>query len=93
MSKQIQPVNIWKDGSLKTATQFSLISINDNLESSATFYYQLMEEVQGEDGVVSAGAVLSVGNLSLSGEEYDSWDGSNSAAYTWSAGELNIVLV
>jgi hypothetical protein len=86
---QIQPVSIWKDGSLKTATQFSLISINDNLESSATFYYQLMEE--GEEG--SAGATLSVGNLSLSGEEYDSWDGSNSAAYTWSAGELNIVLV
>ena len=91
--KKIQPVSIWSNGQSKSAEYFDLRIIADDLQSSATFYYQLMEKVVSEEGEESAGQALAIGNLSLNGEEYDSWDGSNSWAYDWAASQLNIVIV
>lgn len=96
---QIEPVSVWKDGQVKTAEQFSLRSIGDDLESSAQFYYELKEaEVADADGNVSGGSVLAVGNLGMSGQDYIDWgsqSGSdiNQWAYEWAADKLNVVLV
>lgn len=91
---QIQPVSIWKDGQVKTASEFTLRIIADDLATSCTFYYELKEadSVDGEGNPIY-GAVLSVGNESMSGQDYQNWDGSNTAAYSFVAGKLNIVLV
>lgn len=95
---QIQPISIWKDGQVKTASEFTLRIIADDLATSCTFYYELKEgdvvsqDSEGND-VTTQGAVLSVGNESMSGQDYQDWDGSNGAAYSYVAGKLNIILV
>jgi hypothetical protein len=100
---QIQPVSVWKDGQVKTAEQFSLRSIGDDLETSAQFYYEMKEadvttqDSEGND-VVTAGQVVAVGNLSMGGQDYEDWGTQsgvdiNAWAYQWAAGELNVVLI
>ena len=84
--KQIQPIQIWVNGSLQTATVFNLIIINDNLLNSATFYWQLLD---------SAEVKLADGNLTMGEPTYDQWGTStdvNQWAYEWAATELNITL-
>jgi len=85
--KQIQPLTIWVNGQQKTATQFSLIIINDNLLDSATFYWQLLDA----DSVK-----LQDGNLTMDAADYAVWSSTqdiNLAAYQWAASKLNITLV
>lgn len=85
--KQIQPVTIWQNGVNSQATQLSLIIINDNLSTSATFYYQLLSE----DNIQ-----LSQGNLTIDGTEYDDWGNSgdiNNEAYSIAASKLSLTLV
>ena len=84
--KQIQPIQIWVNGSLQTATVFNLIIINDNLLNSATFYWQLLD---------SAEIKLADGNLTMGEPDYDVWGSTsdvNQAAYDWAASKLNITL-
>lgn len=84
--KQIQPIQIWVNGSLQTATVFNLIIINDNLLNSATFYWQLLD---------SAEVKLADGNLTMGEPTYDQWGTStdvNQWAYEWAATQLNITL-
>lgn len=100
---QIQPVNIWVNGEVKIAEQFNLRSISDDLESSATFYYELKEkDIVNQDSngndIITSGPVLSKGNLSMNGSTYQNWgnqSGSdiNTWAYNWAAGELNLVII
>jgi len=85
--KQIQPLTLWVNGQQKTATQFSLIIINDNLLDSATFYWQLLdaESVKLQDG-----------NLTMDAADYAVWSSAqdvNLSAYQWAAAKLNITLV
>ena len=92
--KQIEPVNIWANGQQKEANAFGMYVINDNLTSSATFYYQLFNvtTVDEVENVVS----LSQGNLTIEGEEYIDWNATpdiNEAAYVWATEQLNLVLV
>ena len=84
--KQIQPIQIWVNGSLQTATVFNLIIINDNLTNSATFYWQLLD---------SAEIKLADGNLTMGEPTYDQWGTQsdvNQWAYEWAATQLNITL-
>jgi hypothetical protein len=84
--KQIQPISIWVNGQLKTATLFSLIIINDNLLDSATFYWQLLDA----DSVK-----LQDGNLTMDAADYAVWSSTqdiNQSAYDWAANKLNITL-
>lgn len=95
---QIQPIQMWINGSQKTAEVFVLRSIADDLATAATFYWELKEAdvtTQDADGndVVQPGAVLQVGNLSMAGQEYTDWDDSNASAYAWASGKLNISIV
>lgn len=93
----IQPVSIWKDGQVKQAGVFNLKSIYDDLSSSAQFYYELKtEDQQGPDGVSVYGEVLSNGNLSVSGQEYQDWgSGSdiNEWIYDWAADQLGLTII
>ena len=85
--KAIQPVSIWANGVNSQATQLSLIIINDNLETSATLYYQLLTE----DGIQ-----LAQGNLTIDGEQYQTWGESsdiNNEAYVIAANKLSLTLI
>ena len=84
--KQIAPIQIWVNGSLQTATLFSLIIINDNLSNSATFYYQLLD---------ADATKLADGNLTIGEPDYNQWSSQpdvNQWAYQWAATQLNITL-
>jgi len=84
--KQIVPFTIWVSGQQQTASLFSLLSINDNLKDSATFYWQLLDvdTVKLQDG-----------NLTMDAADYAIWSSAqdiNEAAYQWAAAKLNITL-
>lgn len=85
--KQIQPVSIWYNGSMVQATILDLYSVNDNLSTSATFYFALftVQNIKVTDG-----------NLILDGFDYEAYStspDSNAYAYSWAASKLNITLV
>jgi hypothetical protein len=85
--KQIQPVSIWYNGQMIQATIFNMVSISDNLSTSATFYYQLFS---------STNIQLADGNLTMDGFDYQAYStspDSNYYAYSWGAGKLNLTLV
>jgi hypothetical protein len=85
--KEIQPVSIWYNGAMVLATIINMTTTNDNLVDTATFYYQLFVDAnfQVYDGV-----------LNMTGPEYITYStstDSNTYAYQWGAGKLNLTLV
>ena len=85
--KEIQQVSIWYNGQIIQATIFNLISINDNLLNSATFYWQLFDATNLQ---------LAQGNLYISEPDYTNYitsTDSNQYAYEWGATQLNITLI
>jgi len=85
--KEIQPVSIWYNGIMVAATIFNMNSINDNLTSSATFYWQLFTANNQQ---------VAEGNLTMTGFDYEAYStspDSNSYAYQWGATQLNITLI
>ena len=85
--KQIQPVSIWYNGIMVMATIFNMNSINDNLTSSATFYYQLFTDINQQ---------VAEGNLVMTGFDYEAYStspDSNNYAFQWGATQLNLTLV
>jgi hypothetical protein len=92
--KPIEPVTIWKNGESQEANLLNAYIINDNLESSCSFYYALCASGEGtEEMPVIVGATLSDGNLTMDGENYLSWDGSNDYAFSYIAEKLNLTLI
>ena len=90
--KAIQQVQVWKNGEEKQANMFNLTLINDDLATSATFYYQLLSSSQDEEGNVSS-EMLVDGNVGMNGTDYSDWDDSNDGAYSFCAGKLNLTIV
>jgi hypothetical protein len=128
---KIEPIISWLNGHEYTGTEFSLAIGYDNLNSYASFNYNISTEEQSHeetvivtpeipawdetlpDGeVIHHDAIPAVtttikvvdvypinligGQLNISGEDYIAWDSSVSAnewAYTWAAGQLNLVIV
>jgi hypothetical protein len=84
--KNISPVTIWKNGQSLTASILDAIIINDNLSTSCTFYWMLKED--GEEG-----QVLADGNATMSGDDYDGWDGSNDYAFEYIASQINVTIL
>ena len=85
--KEIQPVSIWYNGQIQQATIYNMVSISDNLSTSATFYYQLFSASQLQ---------LASGNLIMDGFSYEAYTtntDSNAYAYSWGASQLNLTLV
>ena len=92
--KQIEPLSIWKNGESQSANILNAYIINDNLETSCTFYYQLCEGGQGtEEMPLIQGNTLADGNVSMTGENYLAWDGSNDYAFSYIAEQLNLTLL
>jgi hypothetical protein len=91
--KKIEPVQVWKNGEQLEASLLNATS-QDNLDNSCNFYYQLLV---GGDGTEAMPIMYSVpvaeGDLSLSGEQYLAWDGTNDAAYVYIAEKLNLTLL
>lgn len=93
--KAIQPVNIWSNGQNVQANNLDMYVVNDNLSSSATFYYQLLKVETDGEGNTTSSQQLAQGNLTISGTDYDNWNANpdiNNAAYVWAAGQLNLTL-
>ena len=95
MSKQIAPINIWKNGEIKEAHYFDLESINDNLSSIAVFKYTLLEEISNDTPkeIINVIHEITNGNLIMSETDYAKWDNSNEAAYFWAAKKLGISII
>lgn len=89
--KTIQTLTVWIRGEIKTAELFRLRVTNDDLETAADIFYELLEV----DGVVDP-YVVAEGSLSISGSAYTTWKASadtNDYAYTWAASQLNLVII
>lgn len=88
--KPIEPIQIWKNGESQEANLLNAYIINDNLQSSCTFYYQLCSSGEQPDTI---GQSLAEGNVSMSGEDYLGWTGDNDYAFSYIAEQLNLTLI
>ena len=92
--KKIEAVTIWKGGESQEANLLNAYIINDNLQSSCSFYYSLNASGEGtEEMPLVVGSSLAEGNITMSGDEYLAWDGDNDYAYTYIAEKLNLIIV
>ena len=81
--KTISPISIWTNGQAVEATILNAYCINDNLSTSATFYYALLSDSQQS---------LAQGNLTMTGADYDAWE-TNQQAYDFVASSLNLTII
>lgn len=92
--RQIEPIQLWKNGEQFEANTLNAIIVNDNLETACTFYYSLLSSGAGTEAMpIIYGQTLAEGNISLDGEAYLEWDGSNQDAYTYIANKLNLTIL
>ena len=82
--KQIEPIQIWQNGTTKTATQLQVQGTSVTLGQSASFYWQLLTE---------EGHQVSQGNIGISGQEYTAWGTNDDYIYELVASDLNLTLV
>lgn len=93
---KIQPITTWFNGEPQTASNFTLISINDNFTSSAVLYYELQKEIVNEVSQDVTYENLITANLDINGADYQEWSATpdaNTWIYNWSANQLNLVLI
>lgn len=81
--KKVQPIEIWKDGSLRMVTTFRAYVVTDNLIDYAIFYYAL-----GTD----SSETLAEGHLTMNGPDYQAWE-QNEYAWQWVANQLGLTIV
>jgi len=92
--RKIQIVTIWKNGESQEANLLNAYIINDNLQSSCTFYYSLCASGEGTEAMpLVIGQTLAEGNVTMDGENYLAWDGDNNYAFTYIAEKLNLTLI
>lgn len=92
--KSIEPITIWKNGESQEANLLNAYIINDNLQSSCSFYYSLCASGEGTEAMpLVIGQTLAEGNITMDGENYSAWDGDNDYAFTYIAEKLNLTLI
>jgi hypothetical protein len=92
--KKIEPITIWKNGESQEANLLNAYIINDNLQSSCSFYYSLCASGEGTEAMpLVIGQTLADGNVTMDGENYLAWDGDNDYAFTYIAEKLNLTLI
>jgi hypothetical protein len=92
--KKIEPITIWKNGESQEANLLNAYIINDNLQSSCSFYYSLCASGEGTEAMpLVIGQTLAEGNVIMDGENYLAWDGDNDYAFTYIAEKLNLTLI
>lgn len=89
--KTIEPVKVWYNGQEVNATILNAMCMNDNLQSSATFQYQLIQNAVTPNTEYSYLQPIANGLLTMTGEDYDAWD-TNEYAYNWVASQLNLII-
>lgn len=90
--KTIQPVSVWFQGEAVEATVLSLNCSYDNLSTSATFSYQLIQVVVNpENPYMEELIIVNNGTLIMDGQTYQDWD-NNDYAYDWIAQELKLTI-
>lgn len=89
--KTIQPVTVWFNGEEIQATVLGAIAQNDNLVNSATFQYQLLQEVSMSGSLYVYTQPVVTNSLTMTGEAYANW-GDNDYAYNWIAEQLNLTI-
>ena len=82
--KQIEPIDVWQNGTTKTAVKLQVQGTSVTLGQAASFYWQLLTE---------EGHQVSNGNLGISGEQYDAWGADDNYVYTIIAEDLNLTIV
>ena len=82
--KEIEPIDVWQNGTTKTAVKLQVQGTSVTLGSSASFYWQLLTE---------EGYQVSSGNLGISGEQYTAWGADDDYVYTIIAEDLNLTIV
>ena len=96
--KQIQPIQIWDKGTLKTAEFLSVVGTYDDYSSEARNKWTLFTKVQDEDGNDVAGELITSSNLTISGQDYINWGDQPAMAinewiYNWVASQINVVIL
>lgn len=92
--KSISPVTIWKNGESQEANLLNAYIINDNLQSSCSFYYSLCASGEGTEAMpLVIGQTLAEGNVTMVGDDYLAWDGDNDYAFSYIAEKLNLTLI
>jgi hypothetical protein len=87
--KQIQPIQIWVNGSVQTGNFINAYIIYDNLLDSATFYWSIFT-------AETEGTQLAQGNLTIVEPDYGLWSSTNDinqAAYEWICSQLGLTLI
>jgi hypothetical protein len=83
--KNIQPINVWKDGETKAATTLTLFITFDNLETEAVFEYHLSDA--DSNSLVKGSFTIADGDYQLWGQSLN----ANADAYNYAAALLNLV--
>jgi len=91
--REIQPIQIWKNGAQKTASVLDAIIINDNMSTSCTFYWMLKESDTITEDQTTTGETLADGNVTMSGEDYEAWKGGNDYAFNFIANNINVTIL
>jgi hypothetical protein len=85
--RNIQPINVWKDGQNVQASILRMEISFDNLETHAVFQYELINDLS---------EILVRGTSVITGSDYENWSNggnSNDEAYGYVASSLNLVIV
>jgi len=82
--KEIESIEVWQNGTIKTAVKLQAYGTSVTLGQAASFYWQLITE---------EGYQVSKGELSISGEQYAAWGADDNYVYTIIAEDLNLVIV
>jgi hypothetical protein len=92
--RKIEPITAWKNGEQLEANLLNAYIINDNLQSSCSFYYSLNTSGEGTEAMpLIMGQAVAEGNLTMDGENYLAWNGSNDYAFSYIAEKLNLTLI
>lgn len=92
----IQPIQLWVNGEIKTANFIIVSIVYDDLKNTATFYYQIIDQVLNSETGNLENYILISGNCYITGDNYDVWgatDDINFAAYQYVCSQLNITLI
>jgi hypothetical protein len=92
--RKIEPITAWKNGEQLEANLLNAYIINDNLQSSCSFYYSLNTSGEGTEAMpLIMGQAVAEGNLTMDGKNYLAWNGSNDYAFSYIAEKLNLTLI
>jgi hypothetical protein len=92
--RKIEPITAWKNGEQLEANLLNAYIINDNLQSSCSFYYSLNTSGEGTEAMpLIIGQAVAEGNLTMDGANYLAWNGSNDYAFSYIAEKLNLILI